>query len=93
MRKQVANTGQLRRRLYHIPISFVRDCADGLKARIGDRMMGESESRRRDRRLINLEFSLQLVEQGEETTYDDFKTRVLNSRSLPISSLPPYRHH
>jgi hypothetical protein len=24
IRKQVANTGQLRRRLYHIPISFVR---------------------------------------------------------------------
>jgi hypothetical protein len=54
IRKQVANTGQLRRRLYHIPISFVRDWADGLEARIGDRMIGKSERSINESRLMRL---------------------------------------
>jgi hypothetical protein len=86
IRKQVANTGQLRRRLYHIPISFVRDWADGLEARIGERMMGDRDNRSRDRRLINLERQTMLYRGSYSSTYVDFRTRVLNSRSLSISS-------
>jgi len=54
IRKQVANTGQLRRRLYHIPISFVRDWADGFEAKIGERMIGSSERSIKESRLISL---------------------------------------
>jgi len=54
IKKHVANTGQLRRRLYHIPISFVRDWADGFEAKIGDRMIGKSERSINESRLMSL---------------------------------------
>ena len=54
IRKQVANTGQLSKRLYHIPISFVRDWADGFEAKIGERMIGSSERSIKESRLMRL---------------------------------------
>jgi len=66
MRKQVANTGQLNRRLYHIPISFVRDEADGLEASIGDKTIGSRDKRRRESKLIRLQVSRILLYSGRE---------------------------
>jgi hypothetical protein len=91
IRKQVANTGQLRRRLYHIPISFVLDWADGLEAKIGERMIGSSERSIKESRLMSLLVSHRFrncAHPGYVKTHVDFRTRVLNSRSLDISSDP-----
>jgi len=69
IKKQVANTGQLRRRLYHIPISFVRLWAEGLEAKIGERMIGRSERSIRESRLMSLYLSevlaVLLMNQGD----------------------------
>jgi hypothetical protein len=54
IQKQVAKTGQLRRRLYHIPISLVRDWAEGLLANIGESTRGDSESKSKESRFISL---------------------------------------
>jgi len=54
IKKQVANTGQLRRRLYHIPISFVRLRAEGFDAKIGERMIGKRDRSIRESRLMSL---------------------------------------
>lgn len=89
IRKHVANTGQLRRRLYHNPISFVRDWAEGLDARIGDKMIGKSERSIKESRLIRLlvNHEIQLDYSGGSFTHVDFRTRVRSSRSLRVSSL------
>lgn len=52
--KQTAKTGQLSKRLYHMPISFVCLESESAGPREGETTMEKKESRRRDRRLIIL---------------------------------------
>jgi aminopeptidase N len=58
--KQTAKTGQLSRRLYHMPISFVCLESESAGPREGETTMEKKESRRRDRRLIILKLSARL---------------------------------
>jgi hypothetical protein len=60
IKKQTMSTGQLRRRLYHTPISRVRSCIRGDARRLGDvgnsgeKMSEESERSNSARKLISL---------------------------------------
>ncbi len=80
IQKHTTKTGQLSNTLYHMPISFVR----GDVGKIGEKISGESERRRRDKRLIMLANDHQelLDRSKQEKTNVDFRTRFRSSRSL-----------